>query len=834
MRRALPGLLLSLWPAVAPAAPPPPGPVTQVGGTVVDAAGNPVAGAEVGTVTGDGPLYLTRTAADGTFSLPTETRFGRPAFPHVIARGPGGELGVGAEFAGAADFPATVRLAPPHALTVTVIAADGAPAAGAAVYALAAYQPVAVGVIGPDGTAVLALPAGAPLMQTVALKPGAGFGYVWRDRDGSGPTPDRVSVRLSPPAVHRVTVLAADPAGGAARPLPGARATVWFAQTPGQPEAANLSNHGGRWASAVAGPDGAAVLDWLPADATGPVRFNVSADGYEDAEAFVPTGDPGEADRPGFNANATAAAQTVTLEPTATFAGRVTLPDGSPAAGVMVRAEGQNWDLDTYDYERNLTFTGPDGRWELEVRGRASYLVVPLPGSPSVYEESEPAGGLAAAALGREEPVVVAPGGRRGELDFTLTEGTRVTGAVTRDGEPVPDYTVGLNTQGALAPADAGANVRGDRLGLPRWTKTDAEGRYAFRVGPGEHRLTPFGGEVGGGTRVDAGERPTTVTRDVVLKPEPEPVAVAGTVTDEYGLPLAGVVVTVADDRRDAVRGVRAATVTTDADGAFRLARTPRYDRRDWFLLATGFDATRGQVTGFQDIDVTAGDATDLRVTVSRSATVTGRVTGGGDPIAGLPLSLRATGSLGFPDGAPFAFPAVTGPAGRVVFRGPVDGVRYYVDAGERLGWEAVGPRVVPNVDAVDAGTLAFYRPDLSAATPDDRRRWAFAPPADRAAAVKDLRADAAALGRHALLLVADPDSAAGRDLFAAVYDDPALAAAADAGFLTRCLPAPDADGAATLTALAPDGATLGTLTHAAGDRDALAAFLAAHRPAAD
>ena len=768
-RPLAPHAVLLLTAAAATAA----GPPETVTGTVLDAAGNPVAGADVGAVTPAGPDYTTRTAPDGTFSLPVHTEYGRPVLPDIIARGPGGDLGVGPERPKTDDFPATVRLAPPHRLAVAVAGTDGTPAAGVPVYALARRRPVASGLTGPDGRAELLLPRDAPLMQTVALKPGVGFAFTRHDLDGGpgklAPTPNRVSLRLSPPAAHRVTVLAADPVDPDApgTPLAGARVTAGSFRLPGESNSANIHAD---FTAVTTGPDGVAAFDWLPADVTGWISLSVSADGYERIRSFVPTGDSGDADIPDFNPTATPAAQTLTLSPTATFAGRVTLADGAPAAGVMVRAEGQNWDIDTNHYERDLAFTGPDGRWELEIRGRASYLVVPLPGSPSVYEEREPAGGLAAAALGRDEPVTVAPGGRFDGLDFVLTEGTRVTGTVTREGKPVADHTVGLDTRGA--PAPAGANtVNGDRLGLPRWTKTDAAGRYAFRVGPGDHSLTLFDGEVVGGRdrrAIAAGDEPATITRNVVLEPEPKPTVVAGVVTDEYGLPLAGVIVTVADDRGDAVLGVGAATTTTDADGAFRLERTSGGGYGRWFLLATGFDDLRGPVTGFQEVDISAGDATGLAVAAGRVAVVAGRVTAGGAALAGIPVTLGTPGAYGNHMGVPFRFSALTGPDGRVVFRGPVGGAEYSLFTNAKLGPFGGVPTVTADADTPDLGVLNFGGAGLSVPPAADRRRWAFAPPADPAAVVKDLRADAAALGRHALLLVADPDSAAGRDLFAA------------------------------------------------------------------
>ena len=869
-RRPAP-LAALLLTAAAAAAAGPPGTVT---GIVVDAAGEPVAGAEVGAVTDDGPAFTTTTAADGTFALPAgRWPDGRPRRPHLIARGPGGALAVGTEYPKADDFPATLTLKPPHRLRVTVRRPDGAPAAGVPVFALAGLRPVALGASGPDGAADLSLPAGAPLRAVVAVRPGAGFGYALTERPGPGedapPPPDRLDVRLSPTFTHRVRCVTVDPATGATVPTAGAKVSVWTVRQPGRSGRLGYVNlSGAGFAKTVAGPDGVATFGWLPKDYEGAIPLWVggaTADGgpagvggvgggYGRVRSFVGR-DPFVA--PDEAAENVPGEHTVALEPLAALAGRVTNPDGSPAAGVRVRAEGLHSRPPFPEAERQETTADYEGRYELTVRGNAAYLVAALPGAPADPEADSP-GGLAAATAGLDEPIVVPPGGRRDGLDFTLAPGTPLTGRVTRGGEPLAGVPVYL-TQAAEFPEDLKhpeARFAHD-LELRRRAVTDADGRYAFRLGPGAYRV---------GTKYQrrdqaklsvAGTDP--VRRDVVLDPPadpPAPVEITGTVVDEFGLTLSDVTVAAGEGRSQMREWPeRTATARSGDDGAFAFTytRSPYGRGRGVYLVATGVDEVRGPLYGYLDLQPRFASqdppATEgVRLVARRLATFTGRALGpDGAPLTGVPLTLRPAGVMeGGGAGDPLSLGTVTGPAGRFLFRRAVCGVEQVVRFQPERTWtlHRVAVATLDRGTVTDIGVARGLVGDADIARPDleDRRRTAFAEPDDLPAALAALRADAKLLNRHALLLVADPASEAGRDLFAALYDDAELGAAADARFLTRCLAAarptrltPLADlldapvdpAAATLVALDADGAVAGSYPHTVGERAAVRAFLA-------
>ena len=865
IRRPAPPAAFLLTAAAAVAA----GPPETVTGTVLDAAGDPVAGAAVGTVTDDGPAFTTTTAADGSYALPKVGAWGVR-----VARGPGGELamtGVGANAVdrdgpagvGGGDAARILRLAPPAIVTVAVRTAEGRPAPGVPVLAMATYTVDAVAATGPDGTAELRLPAGSPLRAVVAVRPGAGFGYALTERPGPGedapPPPDRVDVRLSPTFTHRVRCVTTDPATGETVPAAGARVSVWTVSQPGRASYVNLSGVG--FAKTVTGPDGVATFDWLPKDFENAIPLWVGGGtlpggrygrvrSYVGRDPFVSPEDAAE-HIPGEHA--------VALEPLATIAGRVTNPDGSPAAGVPVLASGIYSGPPFPEDEREATVTDPDGRYELTVRGNAAFLVAPLPGAASAYDaEAEPAGGLAAATAGREEAVVAPPGGRRDDVDFALAPGARFSGRVTRGGEPVAGATVRVTQVGTFPEALKDPAVRfGHDLRLTRRTNADADGRYAVRLGPGTYYA-----DSGDGGRYDPDDTFTVAgpddapTENFELDPLPVPVEYAGIVTDEFGLSLAGLTVAVAGDRGEIVapRGRPPATTRSGADGTFAVTYTkPAWNTdRGAYLTVSGADAVRGPVFGYLDLvprfaSRPVAEPTGLTLVARRLTTLTGRLLGPeGRPLAGVRVSANPADvwdSLAADD--PLHRRGVTGPAGRFLFDQVVCGTEQRVffhdpDGRTRHFAAAVSPdgaavtRLGPARGLVGAADVP--RPPVA-----NRRAATFAEPDDLPAALAALRADAELLDRDALLLVADPASDAGRDLFDALYEDAKLGAAADARFLTRCLAADRPTrpttlaellntaldpAAATLVAVDPGGTVLGTYTHTTGERDAVRAFL--------
>ena len=473
-------------------------PADTIPGLVLDDRGAPVGGAVVGRVTADGPTYDLAADADGRFAVPVRRVGDRMYVPELIARGPDGVLGL--RPSSPADGTARVTLAPPVVIDVTVTGPDGTPAAGVTLYAMASLRPIGAATTAADGTATLAVPTGAEIEAVVALAPGVGFAFIQNrsivnSRITTGPIPRRVDLTLTPADPFAVRCVEAAADGTEGDPVAGARARVWTID-PSVLEPLDLNLSGLAAARGVAGPDGRVRFDWLPADAE-QTTITVSAGGYGEVRV--------KADGPDRPAEAVAA-----LVRDGVIAGRVTLADGAPAAGVDVRARSQAVAYNGAQ-SSHLAVTGPDGRYEMTVPGAAAYLIVPLPGHLGSWRERDPDSKLAAAVVGLNEPFVLAAGERRADMDFTLTPGAAVIGVVARGGRPVADEHVYLTATAPVAPiAEKNAGEFAEPMApeMARSTRTDAAGFYTFRVGPGTYRVSVggYGGRDGTDVTVEPGD----------------------------------------------------------------------------------------------------------------------------------------------------------------------------------------------------------------------------------------------------------------------------------------------------------------------------------------
>ena len=858
--RPLAVLLLPLLVPAAPAAdgddPAPPPPLV---GTVVDAAGAPVAGAEVGTLSETGPVYTLNTDAAGRFTMPLE-RYpdGRVNHPEIIARGPDGDLGflhysspsvAGKDWAWGvnADGSLTVALAPPRRVTVAVRFPDGSPAAGVPVYALCAYSPADVVVTDDAGAATFTLPAMARASQIVAVKPGAGYGHVrlGPDHPLDGPTEggDAVEVSFSPAWTHRIKVVAAGP-DGALAPVPGAKVSAWIVQTPADDRGANLG--GLAEVSVTAGADGVAAFDWLPRDLVRATCW-ASADGYE-ASRFVVKG------------AAAGGEQTVEVVANGTLAGRVLLPGGVPAAGVAVKAVGVVSGPTMGEDQRANAVTDAAGAYAMTVPGRGLYLLTADP--PGAGEDDgghETAGEFAPPVLGRDGSLAVLPGEVTTAPDLVFSPEVRLTGAVTtHDGEPAAGVTVYLTTARFDFP-DWLKHPEAEWVSPPqirRTTETGPDGRYAFRLAPGDYEVQAAGAVRGNDELTVPADR-AAVSRNFTLLPPDRTRTYAGRVTDVGGGPIAGATITAAADTWGGGEARQVNTAVTDADGRYAVefvgdrvaisAEDPRdpppgRDRRRGVsdLILSGPTYAR-----YPDEDVRDG----IDFTLHEHVVVTGLAAGpAGQSLVGLPLELSGpdmNSSLG--GAGPLADDATAGPRGRFVFTNAWGGAENTVHLRDGDTWyrtnrgvagvEPGGP--VSTLPPVDRHSEGFPLRSL-----DDCREAAFAAPADLPGRVAALAEVAGRMNRRCLLLVADPATDAGRELFDAVYEDLAGAAAADAGFLTQVVPlARAADvpavaaadlGPAGLAVLEPDGTLVAAERFDGADPAAVVAFLKRHAPAKD
>ena len=851
----LAGALLVLLPADGRGAPDPP----RVRGVVVDAAGEPVAGAAVGTVSETGPAFTLTTDANGRFALPEK------GYPAVIARGPAGSplaerLGYAAytdpESAGeewapqiGEDGAVRITLAPPRTVPVTVTGPDG-PAAGVTVYAVADFDVVGVVTTGADGTATFTLPEAARVSQIIAVRRPAGdvpglyahrrLGPDHAAHDEPTERPDRLDLAVVPTFAHTVTAVTKPPGGGDAVPVAGAGAYVWLLTRP-DGELANLPSL--PFNDARTGPDGAATFDWLPRDLTRLTGW-VRADGFEGVRFVVEEA-------------AAAPGQTVELIARGTLTGVVRHIDGTPARGVIVRAVGSVPGPAMIEDERDHAVTDAAGRYAFEVPGGALFLVQALPGVTGPRDDVPNPQRLTSKILGMTErnaggELVSAPGEAVELPDLLLVPGTPVRGAVRDDaGNPKPGVKLTLQARGAfpdrlLHPDSDDPAWTGDPY-MTVFQQTDAAGRYEFRAPPGEYSLYAAGADrPAGGWQIEVTADP--FERDWTLKP-PRVRTYAGRALGLDGEPVAGATARIAAEPFNLDEDA-AASAVTGADGAFSL--TLEGDAAA--LQATAPDPAgggdrvstvasfRSAPTHSREPDRETYDGIELVVRPTTVLTGNAVLDLGVTGYAGVPVSLDGPdlNDPHFRPGGPLETEMTTGPRGRWVFLaaraglthrvyGPPDrGTRYPVNRAAAAGES--GP--------TDLGTAWLDSDELELPPVEQRRAAAFRAPVDVPRLLTAYRTAAAALGKRVLVLVADPDSDAGADLFAAVYDDFAPAAAADAAFLTLCLPpgpaaeplGVPAEGPARVFVLDPAGAPapVAEHRHEPGDRDRLVAFLKA------
>ena len=150
-------------------------------------------------------------------------------------------------------------------------------------------------------------------------------------------------------------------------------------------------------------------------------------------------------------------------------------PDGSPADGILVAAEGVGAaDLPGSSRAR----TTADGSYKMALAPNQSYTVF-------VNDTDW-------AATSRTG-VVIREGQRHADVDLQLQAGSLIRGRVTAGpaSHPASGVAVILYERGPAVPdgtlVNQPASLRDSAL---RVADTDSDGRYAFRVGPGEYELT--------------------------------------------------------------------------------------------------------------------------------------------------------------------------------------------------------------------------------------------------------------------------------------------------------------------------------------------------------
>jgi hypothetical protein len=722
---------------------------TVVSGEVVDEQGLPAAGAVVSFYYLDKKLS-TSADAQGRFQIAVPNDRLRGGI--LIAAGPAGLLGYAQlPWELEADKPVvspTVKLQAPRSLDIDVAQQDGQVAAGVKIVINSTFVTIASGTTDSDGHVRLTIPQSAPVSFVLADAKKNGVDYV-RFRAPNIPVSDpyqlaqdhseRIKLTLSP--TRSLTVQVHDPNG---KPIAGAQVYPWYFELPKKGGYANL---GVLWAKET-GLDGIVTYDNIPFENERELTIWARKEGYVARERLMidtKTADP---------------IVTSTLFPLVPVSGKVTYPDGTPAAGIPVLAGGGSLRMD--DYRGDAT-TAEDGSFRLNVDPETFCMFV--------------AGDNKRWASGVESRIVLHQ--PVDGIELKLQPATRVFGRLTAKGSDVPlaneyvslylkraqdenDYYSWPKEKQLPNPEDSRKAV------LPRIIKgaqTDKDGRFEFYTGPGAYYLIVQ-------NRVDA---PNFVIKD---QPELE-------VNLQAERALAGTLegrVVLATDPNQGVPEVlvfgyplgnslgNMIRATTNNEGRFQ-------SKRSITGQLVGASTKDHKFGGIVRIDAGAETTVlPLGPTATLKGTLIAEETGG--PAAGeeIGASIRVEDEGGAFMMA-FQRSGTTDEAGRFEITGVIPGQKYDLhvvrerdaDGGAR-SWGRVHEVEPKSAGVIALGELRLRRPNRPPTTEDYVAR-AFGKPEELASRFAQRLADGALTYQQVLLFVADRNSATTRRFFEARHD---------------------------------------------------------------
>ena len=422
----------------------------------------PVGGARVSSYWSLDPGVVT-THADGTFAIANHEP--RLSALSILATANEGALqGIfhfhdpttGPKYERA---PVRIVLKPARIVTVSVADGRGGPVPGATVSVLDINFPVATGQTDARGNVVLRAPADTISKWIVGFKSGVGFDYFENYRSvppGFAPPPE--SARLVLNGVHPVRVKLVDSSGS---PVKGVEISPITILKCGKLFTGNVSVFP---AGAATNEQGLATLDWFPRDVAEATAMWVVSKSYSMPKFLLVHTE---------KLDDVVTAQVFRCTP---ISGKVTRADGSPAAGIRVEAAGAGA---AYPAGSGVARTAVDGSYTMDLPPNQSYLVY-------VVDDD-----LAAPS---QSGVVVREGKPRAGVDFRLGRGSLIHGQVTAgpEAQPAPGVGVGLIEQGPAVPDGTFADQPRPVLfeSAQRVAGTDSQGRYAFRVGPGNYEVS--------------------------------------------------------------------------------------------------------------------------------------------------------------------------------------------------------------------------------------------------------------------------------------------------------------------------------------------------------
>jgi BlaR1 peptidase M56 len=450
--------------------------IPAVSGVIVDPAGKAVGGAKVWLVkrgerwpdpviTDDAGRYsiaYDRPKETTHFSLWAESADGAKS----------GAKGFGIPGTGKEEplDPITVQLGGIRIVGVSVKNGEGRPIPGAEVELVPCRDQHLSSVIAPrtdaDGTTRVRLPEDVKISFVLALKPGDGLDYfanctgTFRANDT---IPERIDLCLRGATTVRLRIndTKGDPIAGL--PL----SAMDDLKVPGQTQ--RLCYSGGVITKTKTDEQGEVLFDWLPTGVAND-RFTVH-----------PRSDEWNRKRMSVQDYLSNPEVTVVLKRRQIISGRVTLPDGRPAEGARVFAEGvdpENVFSRTFAAED----TGEDGTYSIRTNAGMIYVL-----------RAECEGWAATYRM----PIELAEDRPTENVDFRLSKGTLVHGTVRLSGDMddltegrsnMPNVFMGLEADGLADPIpELWKHHYHISVGWKYPDFEDGEGEYSFRVAPGDY-----------------------------------------------------------------------------------------------------------------------------------------------------------------------------------------------------------------------------------------------------------------------------------------------------------------------------------------------------------
>jgi hypothetical protein len=551
----------------------------RIDGVVVDEAGRPVQGAIVrspdyyGAKPDSNPV---RTGADGSFRMMLEAPMAN--YRQIIAcSSKGARQGLFwtdfHEFGSAVT--ARVVLKPSHEVLVHVMDEEKKPVSGAFVMVtIATNHPVATAETGPAGSTRLRLPVDAKVDQVIAMKPGAGLDYYenYRARGGRERPPLPAEVTL---VLNGARVAVVELKDSANHPVSGIPVMPWTVKKKQKIDEVNLScSTRLREIAPRSDEHGVVTFDWLPSDLSGGVTFLAVSDEYHQPDN--PYLDPAQKNN----------RLSARLYRNVSASGKVTLPDGRPAGGILVQAEGRGH---TNMYFRGYARTKADGTYAFRLYPNQTYIV-------AIIENEWAAPSHVGIVVHEGQPVA--------NLDFRLGTGTLVEGSVTVGPNRKPMVKEGISVV---------EKCPGQNADLARWANTDTSGHYHIRVGRGVYQIMAWADQERHELVVHEEPR---IERDFML-------------ARRFIGPLRGLVVL-----RDGGQPVTGATVKGEsADpsgrGGFEQAITDahgRFEVERWYERAWVY--ARSSDGRFAGLAALTADDNEAKVALRPAATLVGRLVG--------------------------------------------------------------------------------------------------------------------------------------------------------------------------------------------------------------